>query len=212
MQFPIPNLVNKELFRNNRSVANTNIAREDTWHYVEFLFESLETPRNKTEALIKKRYQYAYLQFKNLKLSAKQYVSCGRHKQVFLLLDTVPHRVIKIFHSYGDWILEKNQYEKLQKLIPDSLLPHEYREGYAICDCVEMLNSTEMTWAKNNTVNIVKKIVRENLLNKNNRSDLKRMLNLKLIKNNDGCNLGLWQDRLVWIDVGDSYGRLNRWS
>jgi len=196
--FPVPRPVNVTLFKQTRSLQHCDISESQTWHYVEFLFESLKMPRNKTEALIKKRYGHWYAQFKNLGLTAEQYVGCGRYKQVFRLCDRVGNRVIKIFSSHTQWERERQLYKELVKCIPDSLLPHEYQEDFAECDRVELLSCDRSARAT------VKQFVLEQAVPEANRRDLIKMLKAKLITDDDGCNLGLWQGRLVWIDVGDA--------
>lgn len=198
--FPVPRPVNVTLFKQTRSLQHCDIPASQTWHYVEFLFESLKRPRNKTEALIKKRYGHWYAQYKNLGLTAEQYVGCGRYKQVFQLGDRFGDRVIKIFYSHTQWERERQLYEELVKCIPDSLLPHEYWEGFAECDRVELLSCAGFARAT------VKQFILEQAVPEANRRDFIKMLKAKekLITDDDGCNLGLWQGRLVWIDVGDA--------
>ena len=198
--FPVPRLVNVTLFKQTRSLQHCDIPESQTWHYVEFLFESLKMPRNKTEALIKKRYGHWYAQYKNLGLTAEQYVGCGSYKQVFRLGHTVGDRVIKIFSSHTEWERERQLYKELVKCIPDSLLPHEYQEGFAECDRVELLSCAGFARAT------AKQFVLEQAVQEANRRDFIKMLKAKekLITNDDGCNLGLWQGRLVWIDIGDA--------
>jgi hypothetical protein len=196
--FPVPCPVNVTLFKQTRSIQHCDIPESQTWHYVEFLFESLKMPRNKTEALLKKRYGHWYAQYKNLGLTAEQYVGCGRYKQVFQLGDRVGNRVIKIFSSHTEWERERQLYEELVKCIPDSLLPHEYQEGFAECDRAELLSRDRAARAT------AKQFVLEQSVPEANRRDLVKMLKAKLITDSEGGNLGLWQGRLVWIDVGDA--------
>lgn len=196
--FPVPRPVKITLFKQTKSLQFCDIPATQTWHYVEFLFESLKQPRNRTEALIKKQYGHWYAQYKNLGLTAEQYVGCGRYKQVFQLCDRVGDRVIKIFSSHTEWERERQRYEELVKFIPDSLLPHEYWEGFAECDRVEVLRCDR------SALSTVKQFVREQAVHEANRRDLIKMLEAKLITNKEGRNLGLWQGRLVWIDVADA--------
>ena len=206
--FPVPRPVKvarfKQMkvtrFKQTRSLKHCDIPESQTWHYLEFLFESLKMPRNKTEALIKKRYGHWYAQYKNLGLTAEQYVGCGRYKQVFQLYNRVGDRVIKIFSSHTEWERERQLYRELVKCIPDSLLPHEYQEGFAECDRVELLSCAGFARAT------AKQFVLEQAVQEANRRDFIKMLKAKekLITNDDGCNLGLWQGRLVWIDIGDA--------
>jgi len=204
--FPVPRPVKvarfKQMkvtrFKQTRSLKHCDIPESQTWHYLEFLFESLKMPRNKTEALIKKRYRHWYAQYKNLGLTAEQYVGCGSYKQVFRLGHTVGDRVIKIFSSHTEWERERQLYKELVKCIPDSLLPHEYQEDFAECDRVELLRCDRPAQTT------VRQFVHEQAVHEANRRDLIKMLEAKLITDDDGCNLGLWQGRLVWIDVHDA--------
>ena len=180
----VPPVINKQEFALTRLLKHCDIPRAESWKYIEFLFNSVEAPRNKTEAQIKKRYKLWHEQSRRLDLCSAQWVGCGEHKQVFALGDTVPPRVIKLFDKTKEWQREKDIY-----INTEYLLPHEYREHYATCDWVEMVNS---------------KASLEHAINQskiNNRKFAKKVLDQYFSTNI--YNFGFYQDKLVWIDIGN---------
>jgi len=175
------------------NIAITDLLKGDIWEYITFLFEELEEPRSRLESQLKDRYKHCYLQSKSLGITSAQWISCGLHKQVFALEDTAWPRVIKLFGRPGEW--------QREKLIYDQhvgkgyyILPHEYREHYAVCDRVEVFYSKSSIQLAIDQGRI------------NNRKYAKKIMERYLQGN--VCNLGLYQDNLVWIDMGDFEGVL----
>jgi len=161
---------------------------EDRWRYLTFLFEQVSQPRNTVEHRVKAHYAYCYQQSKCLGLTADDYVAGGNHKQVFELRNTDTARVIKIFHESEEWQREKKKYNQ-HDCIGQYLLPHEYREYYAVCDKVQVLK----------TKRSIQLALDQNKIN--NKKYAKKVMKGHLFGNLH--NLGIYEDNLVWIDIGD---------
>jgi len=195
-----PTIVNNKEFASTRLIKHCDIPNALSWHYVEFLFNDVVTPRNKTEAQIKKRYKLWYAQFENQGLSPAQYIDCGTYKQVFKLWNTVTPRVIKLFRDAECWSQEKTLYQDLMQDMSTMLLPHEYAHTHAVCDHVTVLRGDRPA------VDTVKQLLRGNTVcDEKNRSEIMRLLRSKLLETPpvNPSNLGVWQGKIVWIDVGN---------
>ena len=196
-----PTIVNNKEFASTRLIKHCDIPNELSWHYVEFLFNDVVTPRNKTEAQIKKRYKLWYAQFENLGLSPAQYIDCGTYKQVFKLWNTVTPRVIKLFRDAECWTQEKTLYQDLMQDMSAVLLPHDYTDNHAVCDHVTVLRGDRLA------VDTVKALLRGNTVrDKKNRREIIRLLRSKLLEEPpvNPSNLGVWQGKIMWIDVGNA--------
>ena len=196
-----PTIVNAKEFASTRLIKHCDIPNELSWHYVEFLFNDVVTPRNKTEAQIKKRYKLWYAQFENLGLSPAQYIDCGTYKQVFKLWNTVTPRVIKLFRDAECWHEEKTLYRLLIQDMSTMLLPHEYAHTRAVCDQVTVLRGDRPA------VDTVKQLLRGNTVcDEKNRREIIQLLRAKLLEAPpvNPSNLGVWQGKIVWIDVGNA--------
>ena len=195
-----PTIVNNKEFASTRLIKHCDIPNALSWHYVEFLFNDVVTPRNKTEAQIKKRYKLWYAQFENLGLSPAQYIDCGTYKQVFELWNTVTPRVIKLFRDAECWTQEKMLYQDLMQDMSTMLLPHEYAHTHAVCDHVTVLRGDRPA------VDTVKELLRgDTVCDEKNRCEIMHLLRSKLLETPpvNPSNLGVWQGKIVWIDVGN---------